>query len=32
VLSPGILGTILGSFATVKFILGAERFRQEVRF
>ena len=31
VLSPGILGTILGSFATVKFIVGSERFRQEVR-
>ncbi|MBI5603238.1 MAG: NAD(P)/FAD-dependent oxidoreductase [Deltaproteobacteria bacterium] len=31
VLSPGILGTILGSFTTVKFIVGSERFRQEVR-
>jgi all-trans-retinol 13,14-reductase len=31
VLSPGILGTILGSFSTVKFIVGPERFRQEVR-
>lgn len=31
VLSPGILGTILGSFSTVKFIVGSERFRLEVR-
>ena len=31
VLSPGILGTILGSFTTVKYILGSERFRREVR-
>jgi all-trans-retinol 13,14-reductase len=31
VLAPGILGTILGSLATVKFIVGPERFRQEVR-
>ena len=31
VLSPGILGTILGSLTTVKFIVGSERFRQEVR-
>ena len=31
VLSPGILGTILGSFATVKFIVGSERFQREVR-
>jgi all-trans-retinol 13,14-reductase len=31
VLSPGILGTILGSFSTVKFIVGSERFRREVR-
>ena len=31
VLSPGILGTILGSFTTVKFIVGSERFRREVR-
>jgi all-trans-retinol 13,14-reductase len=30
-LSPGILGTILGSFATVKFIVGLDRFRKEVR-
>ena len=31
VLSPGMLGTILGSFATVKFIVGSERFGREVR-
>lgn len=31
VLAPGILGTILGSFATVKFIIGAERFNHEVQ-
>ncbi|MGA3083439.1 MAG: NAD(P)/FAD-dependent oxidoreductase [Thermodesulfobacteriota bacterium] len=31
VLSPGILGTILGSFSTVKFIVGSERFEREVR-
>ena len=28
VMAPGILGTILGSFSTVKLILGPERFRQ----
>jgi phytoene dehydrogenase-like protein len=31
VLAPGILGTILGSLATVQFIVGPERFRSEVR-
>jgi phytoene dehydrogenase-like protein len=31
VLAPGILGTILGSLTTVQFIVGAERFRREVR-
>ncbi len=31
VLAPGILGTILGSLSTVKFIVGSERFKQEVR-
>jgi len=31
VLAPGILGTILGSLATVQFIVGSERFRREVR-
>jgi len=30
VLAPGILGTILGSLTTVQFIVGPERFRQEV--
>jgi all-trans-retinol 13,14-reductase len=30
VLAPGILGTILGSFATIKFILGPDRFCQEI--
>jgi all-trans-retinol 13,14-reductase len=32
VLAPGILGTILGAFTTVQFIVGSERFRREVRF
>ncbi|HMK65367.1 MAG TPA: NAD(P)/FAD-dependent oxidoreductase [Thermodesulfobacteriota bacterium] len=31
VLSPGILGTTLGSFTTVKSIVGPKRFLQEVR-
>ncbi len=31
VMAPGILGTILGSLATTKFIVGAERFEREVR-
>jgi all-trans-retinol 13,14-reductase len=31
VMAPGILGTILGSLATTKFIVGTERFNQEVR-
>ena len=31
VLAPGILGTMLGSFTTVQFVVGAERFRREVR-
>lgn len=31
VLAPGVLGTILGSLATVQFIVGPERFRREVR-
>lgn len=31
VLSPGILGAILGSLATVQFIIGPERFRKDVR-
>lgn len=31
VMAPGILGTIIGSLATVQFIVGPERFRREVR-
>lgn len=31
VLAPGVLGTMLGSFTTVQFVVGAERFRREVR-
>lgn len=31
VMAPGVLGTILGSLATVKFIVGPERFNREVR-
>jgi all-trans-retinol 13,14-reductase len=31
VLAPGVLGTMLGSFTTVQFIVGSERFRREVR-
>jgi all-trans-retinol 13,14-reductase len=31
VLAPGILGTILGSLATVQFVVGRERFRRDVR-
>lgn len=31
VLSPGVLGTILGSLVTIQFIIGPERFRQSVR-
>ena len=30
VMAPGVLGTILGSLITVKFIIGAERFDREV--
>jgi phytoene dehydrogenase-like protein len=32
VMAPGILGTILGSMVTTKFIIGPERFRAEVQF
>ena len=32
VMAPGILGTILGSLVTAKFIVGPERFEKEVRF
>lgn len=31
VMAPGILGVIIGSLATVQFIVGPERFRREVR-
>ncbi len=31
VMAPGVLGTIIGSLATVQFIIGPERFRREVR-
>ena len=31
IMAPGILGTIIGSLATVQFIIGPERFRREVR-
>jgi hypothetical protein len=31
VLAPGIIGTIMGSFSTVKLILGADAFRNRVR-
>ena len=31
VLSPGVLGTILGSLVTIQFIIGPQRFRREVR-
>jgi phytoene dehydrogenase-like protein len=30
VMAPGVIGTIMGSFQTAKFILGPERFRKEV--
>jgi len=31
VMAPGVLGTILGSLATTKFIVGQERFKDEIR-
>ena len=31
VLAPGVIGTIMGSFATVKLILGADEFKRKVR-
>jgi len=31
VMAPGVLGTILGSLATAKFMVGPERFEREVR-
>lgn len=30
VLAPGVLGTILGSLVTVKFMIGPERFQREI--
>ena len=32
VMAPGILGTILGSLITAKFIVGPERFGREIQF
>lgn len=32
VMAPGILGGILGSLVTAKFIVGPERFEREIRF
>ncbi|HIQ36953.1 MAG TPA: NAD(P)/FAD-dependent oxidoreductase [Desulfocapsa sulfexigens] len=31
VLAPGLIGTIMGSFSTVKLILGADEFRKKIR-
>lgn len=31
VTAPGIIGTIMGSFGTVKLLLGAERFKEKVQ-
>lgn len=31
VLAPGIIGTIMGSFSTVKLILGADAFKKQVQ-
>lgn len=31
VMAPGVLGTVLGSLITVKFIIGAERFEREIQ-
>ncbi len=30
VMAPGVIGTIMGSFSTVKLILGADEFRKQV--
>ncbi|MDF1592787.1 MAG: NAD(P)/FAD-dependent oxidoreductase [Desulfobacterales bacterium] len=30
VMAPGVIGTVMGSFQTTKFILGPERFREEI--
>jgi phytoene dehydrogenase-like protein len=31
VMAPGVLGAILGSLTTIKFIIGPDRFNQEIR-
>jgi hypothetical protein len=31
IMAPGVLGTILGSLATTKFMIGPERFRREIQ-
>ncbi len=31
VMAPGIIGTIMGSFSTIKLILGADEFRKAIR-
>ena len=31
VMAPGVIGTIMGSFSTVKLILGADEFRRVIR-
>jgi hypothetical protein len=30
-MAPGIIGTIMGSFSTVKLILGADEFKKLIR-
>jgi hypothetical protein len=30
VLAPGVLGTVMGSLVTARFVLGVERFRGEI--
>jgi phytoene dehydrogenase-like protein len=32
VMAPGVIGTIMGSFSTVKLLLGADEFRRQVSF
>ncbi len=31
IVAPGVLGTILGSLATIKFMIGPDRFNQEIQ-
>jgi phytoene dehydrogenase-like protein len=31
IVAPGVLGTILGSLATMKFMIGPERFKREIQ-